>query len=57
MAALGPGKDATIEEVRAILAKQGLGFGFGTIQRFFVRHAITRKKRPRMPPSRIGPTS
>jgi len=43
MAALGPDKDATIEEVRQALGAQGLVFGFGTIQRFFVRHAITRK--------------
>ncbi len=57
MAALGPDRDATIEEVRASLAKQGLAFGFGTIQRFFARHAVTRKKRPRTQPSRIVPTS
>lgn len=57
MAALGPGRDATIEEIRASLAGQGLVFGFGTIQRFFARHAITRKKRPRTPPNRIAPTS
>jgi len=57
LAALGPGRDATIEEVRASLARQGLVFGFGTIQRFFKRHAITRKKRPRTPRSRIVPTS
>jgi transposase len=57
MAALGPDKDATIEEVRQALGAQGLVFGFGTIQRFFVRHAITRKKRPRTPPSRIARTS
>lgn len=44
VAALGPGRDATIEEVRASLAKQGLAFGFGTIQCFFARHATTRKK-------------
>src|SRR4051794_32480740 len=56
MAALGPGRDATIEEVRTCLAKQGLVFGFGTIQRFFARHAITRKKRPRTRPSKIAPT-
>ncbi|PYE30033.1 hypothetical protein C8J35_11524 [Rhizobium sp. PP-F2F-G38] len=42
--ALGPDKDATIEEVRRSLAGQGLFFGFGTIQRFFARHTITRKK-------------
>jgi transposase len=57
MAALGPGRDATIEEVRASLAKQDLAFGFGTIQRFFKRHAITRKKRLRTPPNRTAPTS
>ena len=34
MAALGPGRNATIEDVRASLARQGLAFGFGTIQRF-----------------------
>jgi transposase len=56
MAALGPGSDATIEEVRASLAKHGLVFGFGTIQRFFARHAITRKKRPRTLPNRTAPT-
>ena len=50
-------RDATIEEVRASLAEQGLVFGFGTIQRFFARHAITRKKRPRTRPSRTAPTS
>lgn len=56
MAALGPGRDATIEEVRASLAQQGLVFGFGTIQRFFARHAVTRKKRPRTPANRTVPT-
>ena len=55
--ALGPARDATIEEVRHALARQGLSFGFGTIQRFFARHAITRKKRQPMPRSRIAPTS
>lgn len=55
--ALGPDRDATIEEVRHSLAEQGLFFGFGTIQRFFARHNITRKKRVRMPPSKIAPTS
>lgn len=55
--ALGPDKDATIEEVRQSLAKQGLFFGFGTIQRFFVRHKITRKKRQRMLASKTVPTS
>lgn len=56
LAALGPEKDATLEEVRACLAQQGLIFGFGTIQRFFARHAITRKKRLRTRVSRTAPT-
>jgi hypothetical protein len=55
--ALGPERDRTIDEVRAILSERGLVFGFGATQRFFVRHSITRKKRRRTPPSRIVPTS
>ena len=58
LAALGPERDRTIDEVRAILRdEKGLAFGFGAIQRFFKRHAITRKKRPRMPVNRTVPTS
>lgn len=45
LAALGPERDRTIDEVRAVLREEnGLVFSFGAIQRFFVRHAITRKK-------------
>ena len=55
--ALGPQADRSIEEVRQVLREQGLAFSFGALQRFFRRHAITRKKRPRTPPSRIAPTS
>ena len=40
--------DITVEELRAALAERGHAFGYGTLQRFFRRHAITRKKRPRM---------
>lgn len=57
VAALGPEADRTIEEVRQVLKEQGLVFGFGSLQRFFKRHAITRKKRPRTPPNRTEPTS
>ncbi len=57
MAALGPDRDATLEEVRANLATHGLVFGYGTIQRFFARHAITRKKRPPTRANRTAPTS
>lgn len=55
--ALGPEADRTIEEVRQALKERGLVFSFGSLQRFFKRHAITRKKRPRTPPNRTGPTS
>jgi len=50
-------RDATIEELRSALAEQGHQFGYGTLRRFFKRHRITRKKRPRMQPSRNAPTS
>ena len=36
--------DITIEELRFALARPGHAFGFGSIRRFFARHAITRKK-------------
>jgi transposase len=57
MAALGPEKDASIEEIRRTLADQGVSVSFGAIQRFFKRHAVTLKKRPRTRASRIVPTS
>jgi transposase len=49
--------DVTVEELRAALGERGHAFGYGTLQRFFARHRITRKKRPRTPASRIVPTS
>jgi transposase len=55
--ALGPEADRSIEEVRQVLKKQGLIFSFGSLQRFFKRHAITRKKRPLTRQSKIVPTS
>ncbi len=39
------------------LAAQGIAVGMGTLHRFFVRHAITRKKRPGTRSSRTVPTS
>lgn len=57
LAARGPARDRTIQEMRHVLVEQGLVFGFGTLQRFFARHGITRKKRPPMPASRAVPTS
>ena len=49
--------DITIEELRRVLSARGLVFGFGTLQRFFARHRITRKKRPRTRASRSALTS
>ena len=48
-------RDMTIEELRSDLAAHGLRFGYGTLWRFFARHRLTRKKRPRTPPSRTAP--
>ena len=49
--------DATVEELRAALIERGHAFGYGTLQRFFRRHGITRKKRRRTPASRSAPMS
>src|SRR6516225_10702964 len=57
LAALEATPDIAIEELRGALQGKGLVFGYGTIRRFFARHAITRKKRPRTPANRIGRTS
>ena len=48
-------RDMTIEELRGALAGQELSFGYGTLWRFLARHGLTRKKRPRTPPSRSVP--
>ena len=37
--------DLTIEELRRALAARGLRFGFGTLQRFLVRHQNTRARK------------
>ena len=37
--------DSTIAELRRLLAGRGLDFGYGTIQRFLIRHQMTRKKK------------
>jgi transposase len=49
--------DATNDELRVALADRGHRVGYGTLQRFFRRHRITRKKIPAMPASRIARTS
>ena len=56
MALIEATPDTAIEELRRALADKGVTVGYGTIRRFFARHAITRKKRPRTPPSRTAPT-
>ncbi|WP_336920663.1 helix-turn-helix domain-containing protein, partial [Altererythrobacter lauratis] len=38
--------DMTLVEVQARLIERGAPVGIGTVHRFFVRHGITRKKRP-----------
>ena len=49
--------DITLTEIQAELASVGVKTSIGTIWRFFARHAITRKKRRRTPPSRTARTS
>lgn len=49
--------DITVEELRHALGVQGHWFGYGTIQRFFRRHRITRKKRRATRPSKTARTS
>jgi len=49
--------DATVEELRQALGGRGHWFGYGTLQRFFRRHRITRKKRRSMRRNRIARTS
>jgi transposase len=49
--------DITLEELRTALAARGVSTSYGALWRFFRRHKITRKKRPRTRPSRIARTS
>ena len=50
-------KDIILQELRVELAGMGLFVANSTLHRFFARHAITRKKRPAMRPSRTVLTS
>lgn len=36
--------DATVKELRQVLGARGHWFGYGTLQRFFRRHRITRRR-------------
>lgn len=49
--------DLTLGEIRAALAARGRQVSVATVWRFFDRHQITRKKRPRTRTNRIAPTS
>jgi transposase len=50
-------KDITLDELRVDLAGAGLVVANSTLHRFFVRHGITRKKRPGTRSSRSVPAS
>ena len=47
----------TLAEVQARLIERGTSVGIGTLHRFFVRHGITRKKRPDTRSGKTAPTS
>lgn len=49
-------QDITLEELRLALAEVGLNVSTAGLHRFFVRHAMTRKKRPGMRSSKTVPT-
>ena len=49
--------DLTLAELRAVLSESGVAVGMASLWRLLDRHRITRKKRPRTPPSRTAPTS
>ena len=57
MGAIEAKDDVTLIELQALLAERGTPVGIGTLWRFFDRHRITRKKRPRTRPSRTVLTS
>jgi transposase len=49
--------DATLEELKAQLAGQGIMVGRSSVDRFLKALGMTRKKRHSTPPSRLVPTS
>ena len=56
-AAIERQSDITLDELRLLLAGNGVSTSIATLWRFFARHGITRKKRPATRPSRTVPTS
>jgi len=57
LALVGERCDATLDELRTLLATEGLTVSLSALSRFLRAHGVTRKKRPRMPPNRSAPTS
>ena len=53
-AALVEAPDITLPELKQRLARAGAQVSVAALWRFCKRHKLTRKKRPRMPPSKIG---
>ena len=49
--------DLTLDELRSLLAEQGVSISIASLWRFFARHGISRKKRPATRASRTVPTS
>jgi transposase len=49
--------DITIAELKTRLAAEGIEVSPSAISRFLIACGLTRKKRPRTPPSRIAPMS
>lgn len=48
-------RDTSLDELRRALGEIGLKISVAGLHRFFMRHGITRKKRPAMRSSRIAP--
>ena len=57
MAAYEEERDQSLEELEARLAERGIISSSSALSRFFQRHGITRKKRPRTQSSRTVRTS
>jgi|ERR687896_79415 transposase len=56
-ALLAASPDLTIAELKSRLAAAGIAVSPAAISRFLKACGLTRKKRPRMPPSKTGPMS
>jgi transposase len=50
-------RDATLEELRQALAREGVAVSRSSIDRYLTARGLTRKKRQAMPPNRNAPMS